>query len=114
MKAAGVFPSPAGLWRWGHEVGIGVRRDIPLSELITNLLPSGECRVTRNGVMFAGKQYGSDFVDEQQWTAYARNFGGWDIGANHFPGSVSKIWVPNPTANGLLDLEISDYSTAAG
>ncbi|MBI1887775.1 MAG: transposase [Nitrosomonadales bacterium] len=113
MKAIGVFPSPAGLWRWGHEMGIGVRRDIPLSELITNLLPSEQARVTRNGVMFAGKQYGSDVVDEQQWTAYARNFGGWDIGANHFPGSVSKIWVPNPTANGLLDLNISDYSTAS-
>ncbi|ADL56906.1 transposase [Gallionella capsiferriformans] len=113
MKAAGVFPSPAGLWRWGHEMGIGVRRDIPLSELITNLLPSEQARVTRSGVMFAGRQYGSDVVDEQQWTGYARNFGGWDIGTNHFPGSVSKIWVPNPTANGLLDLNISDYSTAS-
>lgn len=113
MKAAGVFPSPAGLWRWGHEMGIGVRRDIPLSELITNLLPAEQARVTRNGVMFAGRQYGSDVVDEQQWTAYARNFGGWDIGTNHFPGSVSKIWVPNPTANGLLDLNISDYTTAS-
>lgn len=113
MKAAGVFPSPAGLWRWGHEMGIGVRRDIPLSELITNLLPAGKARVSRSGVMFAGKQYGSDLVDEQQWTAYARNFGGWDLGTNHFPGSVSKIWVPNPAANGLLDLQISDYTTAS-
>ncbi len=23
MAAAGVFPSPAGLWHWGHQVGIG-------------------------------------------------------------------------------------------
>lgn len=113
MVAAGVFPSPAGLWRWGHEMGIGVRREIPLSELIKNLLPSDEGRVTRSGVMFAGKQYGSDVVDEMQWTAHARNFGGWNIDANYFPGSVSKIWVPNPTANGLLDLNISDYSTAS-
>lgn len=111
--AAGVFPSPAGLWRWGHEVGMGVRRDIPLTDLITNLLPSDHARVTRNGVMFAGSQYGSDIVDEQQWTAYARNFGGWDISTNHFPGSVSRIWVPNPSANGLLDLKLSDYSTAS-
>lgn len=113
MVAAGVFPSPAGLWRWGHEMGIGVRREIPLSELIKNLLPSDEGRVTRSGVMFAGKQYGSDVVDEMQWTAHARNFGGWNIDANYFPGSVSKIWVPNPTANGLLDLNISDHSTAS-
>lgn len=113
MKAAGVFPSPAGLWRSGHEVNIGVRRDIPLSELITNLLPGDMGRVTRHGVMFAGKEYKSEVVDEQQWAAYARNFGGWDIGTNHFPGSVSKIWVPNPSSNGLLDLELSDYSTAS-
>ena len=113
MKAVGVFPSPAGLWKWGHEVGIGVRRDIPLSELVTNLLPSEQASVTRSGVMFAGKQYGSDVIDELQWTAQARNFGVRGIDANHFPGSVSKIWVPNPTANGLLDLNISDYTTAS-
>lgn len=113
MMAAGVFPSPAGLWRWGHEMGIGVRRALPLSELIKNLLPSDMGRVTRSGVRFAGKQYGSEIVDELRWTAYARNFGGWDISTNYFPGSVSKIWVPNPTANGLLDLKISDYSTAS-
>ena len=113
MKAAGVFPSPAGLWRFGHEVGTGVRRDIPLSELITNLLPNEIGRVTRKGVMFAGREYGSDIVNEQQWTAHARNFGSWDIGSNHFPGSVSKIWVPNPSGNGLLDLCLSDYSTAS-
>lgn len=113
MKSANVFPSPAGLWRFGHEVGIGVRRDIPMSELITNLLPSDMGRVTRNGVMFAGKEYRSETVDEQLWTAHARNFGSWDIGTNHFPGSVSKIWVPNPSGNGLLNLSLSDYSTAS-
>ena len=57
--------------------------------------------------MFAGKQYESDVVDELQWTAYARNFGGCDT-PNYFPGSVSKIWTPNPAANGLLDLKLSD------
>lgn len=34
MQAAGVFPSPAGLWRWGHEVGIGLRRGLTQTELI--------------------------------------------------------------------------------
>jgi hypothetical protein len=113
MKAAGVFPSPAGLWRYGHERGIGVRRSIPLSELVTNLLPSGEGKVTRNGVMFSGKHYSSSVVDERQWTAHARNFGSWDIPTNHFPGSVSRIWTPNNDAPGLLELQISDQSTAS-
>jgi len=113
MKAAGVFPSPAGLWRYGHERGIGVRRNIPLSELITNLLPADKGKVTRNGVMFSGKHYSSSVVDEQQWTAHARNFGSWDIPTNHFPGSVSRIWTPNNDAPGLLELQISDQSTAS-
>ena len=113
MKAHGVFPSPAGLWNYGHQIGMGVRRNIPLTDLITSLLPTAEGRVTRNGVMFGGKEYGSDVVDEEQWTAYARNFGGRDLNANHFPGSVSKIWVPNSSGNGLMDLQLSDYSTAS-
>ena len=113
MKAAGVYPSPSGLWRYGHEIGIGVRRDIPLSDLIKNLLPADSGVVSRNGVKFAGRHYHSDVVDELQWTAHARNFGSWEIPTNHFPGSISKIWTPNPTANGLLDLQISDYSTAS-
>ena len=67
----------------------------------------------KDGIWFGGKQYESPIVDKLQWAAHARNFGGWDIPANYFPGSVSKIWVPNPTANGLLDLTLSDYSTAS-
>lgn len=113
MHAAGVFPSPAGLWRWGHEMGIGVRRGIPLPELITNLLPAEDARVTRQGIIFAGKEYRSDIVDQQEWTAHARNFGGWDISAHYFPGSVSRIWSENPGASGLLDLHLSDHSTAS-
>ena len=113
MRAAGVFPSPAGLWRWGHEMGIGVRRSLPLPELITNLLPAEDARVTRQGIMFAGKEYRSDAVDQQEWTAHARNFGGWDISAHYFPGSVSRIWTANPGSSGLLDLRLSDYSTAS-
>lgn len=113
MHAAGVFPSPAGLWRWGHEMGIGVRRGIPLPELITNLLPAEDARVTRQGIIFAGKEYRSDIVDQQEWTAHARNFCGWDILAHYFPGSVSRIWTENPGASGLLDLHLSDHSTAS-
>lgn len=113
MIAAGVFPSPAGLWRYGHEVGIGFRRNKQLSELVTTLLPSEISRVTRQGVMLAGKEYRSDIVDEQQWTALARNFGGWDLTAHYFPGSVSRIWTENPGGRGLLDLHLSDHSTAS-
>jgi putative transposase len=113
MKAAGVFPSPAGLWAWGHRMGVGFRRAVPQSELITSLLFGDTGRVSRNGVMYAGRHYSNSAVDEQQWTAYARNFGGWDIPCHHYPGSVSRIWTPNVAGQGLLDLKLSDQSTAS-
>lgn len=113
MSGAGVFPSPAGLWRYGHERGIGVRRNLSVDKLITDLLPTEVARVTRQGIRFAGKEYRSDAIDEQQWTALARNYGGWDLQANYFPGSVSRIWTPNSGASGLLKLSLSDHSTAS-
>lgn len=113
MHAAGVFPSPAGLWRYGHEMGVGVRRSLSQTELITHLLPSDKARVTRQGVMFGGMQYESKSIDEQGWTAIARNSSGWDISANYFPGTVARIWTPNLASSGLLDLHLSDNSTAS-
>ncbi|MRW90188.1 DDE-type integrase/transposase/recombinase [Duganella sp. FT80W] len=113
MIAAGVTPTPAGLWRWGHEVGIGTRRAFSQSDLITTLLPQNTARVTRSGVNFCGLTYESDAVSEAQWTAYARNFGGWNIEAHHFPGSVSRIWTPNMGKSGLLDLRLSEQARAS-
>lgn len=113
MRAEGVFPSPAGLWGYGHRVGIGVRRNLLSSALITELLPSEPAHVTRNGVMFLGMEYQSPMLKEQQWTALARNFGSWNVDAHHFPGSVSRIWTRNAVGPGLLDLQISDHSTAS-
>jgi putative transposase len=113
MKAAGVFPSPAGLWTWGHQMDVGFRRSVPQSELISSLLIADTARVSRGGVMYAGRHYINAAVNEQQWTAYARNFGGWDIPCHHYSGSVSRIWTPNVAGRGLLDLQLSDQSTAS-
>lgn len=113
MIAAGVFPSPAGLWRFGHQMKIGFRRDFPLSELVTSLLFNDTAKVTRTGVMYAGRQYENTVLNELQWTAHARNFGGWEIPCSHFPGSVSRIWTPGVEGNNLLDLKISEETTAS-
>jgi hypothetical protein len=110
MVAAGVFPSPAGLWRWGFEMGVGYRRAIPQADLITTLLDSDNARVGRSSVVFAGNDYSSKAIEEAQWTAIARNFGGWQIPINYYPGSVGRIWTPNHGKQGLLDLHISDQA----
>lgn len=113
MRAAGVFPSPSGLWRYGHEVGVGVRRHISETKLISELLPSEQASVTRRGVKFLGMEYSSKEIEEREWTARARNFGSWNIDAHYFPGSVSRLWTPDPIASGLLELQLSDHSVAS-
>lgn len=110
MAAEGVYPSPAGLWRWGHSVGIGVRRATAESDLIANLLPSGEGRVTRGSVRFAGNEYVSAVIEQQQWSTIARSHGGWNIPVHYYPGTVSRIWTPHESGSGLLPLTISDQA----
>lgn len=113
MIAQGVFPSPAGLWRWGHVMGIGFSRAQSQAELITQLLPTGEARVTRNGVVFRTNRYSAPVVETEQWTTRARSVrDSWEIPAQYYPGSVSRIWTPYESGNGLIDLTISDHSRA--
>lgn len=113
MRADGVQPSPAGLWHWGHSVGIGFRRAVSQTDLISELLPSATARMRRDGIYFAARRYESEVTNEAQWSAHARAFGGFDIPCNYFPGTVSQIWTPNPSEGGLIDLTLSDHSTAS-
>ncbi|MEW8204193.1 MAG: hypothetical protein AB2697_00730 [Candidatus Thiodiazotropha endolucinida] len=113
MKAANVVPSPSGLWRWGHQVGIGTRRAVLFTDLATNFLPTAEASVTTSGVVLGGRDYISDIINEEQWTAHARNFGRWHLPSYYFPGSVSTIWTPNLSNSELLKLSLSDQSIAS-
>jgi putative transposase len=110
MGAAGVFPSPAGLWRWGHEMGVGVQRAIPQSDLITSLLEPDTARVGRSSIVYAGNDYSCPTVQSEEWTTFARNYGGWKIPISKYPGPVGRIWTPNTNGKGLLDLHISDQA----
>lgn len=116
MVAAGVFPSPSGLWRWGHAMGIGYRKVQAEAELISTLLPSSaKGRVSRSGVSFCGNDYSSVVVEAEQWSTIARTSGqGWNIPIQYYPGSVSRIWTPNISGNGLIDLQISDLARTSG
>lgn len=110
MAAAGVFPSPAGLWHWGYEMGIGFRRSISQADLITSLLPQDVARVGRSSVVFAGNDYQSDVIAQEGWTTVARNLGGYKIPIHHYPGPVGRIWTPHTEGKGLLELAISDLA----
>ena len=113
MKATDVHPSPAGLWEWGHSVGIGTQLHRDPSELITSLLPQGESSVTRNGLKFDGIYYTNRTEAEADEATVARNAGSWKKPIYFYPGSVSKIWTPDIAGRGMVALEISDHSTAS-
>jgi hypothetical protein len=112
MRGEGVFPSPAGLWTWGHRVGIGYRKFNHQSDLVERLLPHGTARVRRDCIRHAGNDYTSEEIDLSQWTAMARNCGGWDVPVQYYPGSMGSIWTLNQDANRLLRLHLSDQSKA--
>lgn len=113
MWAQNVVPSPAGLWRWGHQMGIGFGHTQVFSELGTRLLHKGQGWVNRSSVRFSGLDFMSDFVKSAQWTSIARAQGGWDIPVFYHPASVSRIWTPHQTGSGLLELELSDQANAS-
>lgn len=113
MKAANVDATPSGLWRWGHQVGLGFQRHTSESELITTLLPNVTGKVRHNGIYVGDNQYDSQIVVDQQWITHARNFGAYSIPANFFPGSVSRVWTPHGTETGLHELTISDQALAS-
>lgn len=110
MKAAGVDATPAGLWNWGHLVGLGYRKSISNAELITQLLPSSQANITKKGINWAGGEYHSDDSIAQDWACQARNYGAKPININYFPGTLQKIWTPNQGGKGLMELNKSDYT----
>lgn len=96
MMAAGVTPSPAGLWRFGYEAGLGGGRHESQEFFITNLLPRRAAVARRDGIFLESLQYEAEIARQQEWTAAARNFGVIEQPAYFFPGSTSRFWWPNP------------------
>lgn len=107
MIAAGVQPFPAGLWRYGHQVGIGYRKELSQTRLTTSLLPEKEVVVNRKGIYLGQIEYEFPRAREEQWTAIARNYGADHHSVYVFPGSNSKVWWPDPKNGGMHEFTLS-------
>lgn len=114
MISAGVHPSPAGLWRFGFEVGIGYRKQLPVEKLIVNLLPEHSGSVRRDGIFLDKLEYRSELATSEQWTTLAKHAGRMEIPLHYFPGAMRKVWTPHPHGTGLLELLLSDQALAPG
>ena len=94
-------------------MGIGLERKFEQSELISALLPESTARVRRDAVRWLKCDFMSKEVEAREWTAIARNLGGWEVPIHHYPGSMSRIWTPNVGGAGLMELRLSDQSKAS-
>lgn len=111
MRAQGVQPTPAGLWNYGHGVGLGYSRKVSEEKLITDLLPSGTMTFTSSGVRFARALYQPSGDKRVEWATLARNFGRSQGNCHYFPGSTSQIWTPHASHQGVMKLDLVDHST---
>ncbi len=123
MMAAEVDASPAGIWHYGHEVGLGYRKAIPADRLIADLLQRGSAVARRDGVFFESLQYDGDIARAEEWTARARNSHFSERTAYHFPGSTSRFWCPGddgslhvfnlrPNARASAEISLDDWRDA--
>lgn len=82
--------------------------------LVDELLVPGTATVKLNGVFFNQLAYESEIIKTADWSAKARNLGSFEVPCRSYPGSVSRIWVPD-TINGFghLELKISEQTRAS-
>lgn len=110
MLADGVDPSPAGLWNWGHSVGIGYRKAVPADEINRSLLQPVKASIQRDGLTHLNCNYTSPKIDLKEFTTIARNRGLIEINAYHYPGSMQSLWIPDNGSDDLIRCAITDTS----
>lgn len=113
MIGADIEPTPAGLWRFGHDAGFGLLRSTPHDLLAVNLLPRGTAAIRRNGVFFESLEYAAAPEVMQSWTGRARNFGAMELPVHYYPHSTSRVWWNDP-GSGLSQLDIRGNARAPG
>lgn len=113
MAAAGVFPSPAGLWRYGFEIGIGYQKHVEFNDMVQLLLPAREGKFVKHGVEFEGALFDTNVPGLRNQTAESRNFGVSRAPLFHYPGTLSRIWTPCGADVGLHCLQLADHSQPA-
>lgn len=110
LIASGLPATPAGLWRFGHEVGLGFRRHIPHDQLVAGLLEPKTLVARRDGNFVESLQYEGDLAIEEQWSAQARNLGVIERQAYCYPGYAGKLWVAS--TSGLQEFHLRPNARA--
>ena len=107
MIAAGVPPTPAGLWTYGFGIGLGYAKAVPTDLLYSRLLPQGVLEVKPNGGFFQDLEYSGPVFEKENWTTRAKQLGVFGRTINFFPNSAARIWLPSPGSNAVEELRLT-------
>jgi hypothetical protein len=84
---------PITLWDWGMKNGSGLLKQFDPTRVKLGLMPRDEATITRKGVRFKGKFYGSDFLLKSGWYTEAAKNGTWKITAARDPRRIETIYL---------------------
>lgn len=104
LGAAGVDMTPAGLWTWGHEVGLGYRRAISQDDLVRSFLCETPLKQQKNGIYLDRMRY---LLPEEQaeLACQARTFGRFTVNGYTMPAVAGHVFADLPGVTGVTLLE---------
>lgn len=93
MIAAEVEPTPIAVWRWSMANSLLNSKVVSPAELKIALLPSQECRISRNGIYFQGVQYTCETAIRSGWLERSHNFKTKYVRVYYDPNAVENCWI---------------------
>jgi putative transposase len=124
MIADNVRPIPCEIYRWGVEKLAGKPRTKNSQAVLTHLLPSGDAKVTGQGIRFKKQFYTCETAEKEGWKEKAIKYGARDVKVSYDPrvpeviylrsseGSVPEpcyLTDPDAIVRGTDWVEIEDY-----
>lgn len=93
MLAAGYPATPAGLWKYSHDIGTAYRKETGLGMRVKALLPYERATIDRSGIRIKNLKYSPVAGDLDDESADARRYLQSSKRVFYVPNSLSAIWV---------------------
>lgn len=97
MIAAGIEPTPMGLWNWSRENNRLNTKVVSPAELKIALLPSQECRISRGGILFQDILYTCQTAVREEWLERSHSLRTKYVRVFYDPNSVENCWIKSGT-----------------
>lgn len=105
MIAAGVSPTPTGLWNFGMDHLICGTPYRSVEEIYAHLLPQGSASVQEDGIHFQGLRYTSPYAMQNRWFERARYHKRFHVTVKYHQETPGRIWiVDRPTQGARMEV----------